>query len=422
MRILILSQFYFPEPEIRVRLLAMELAERGHEVTVVTGIPNYPSGQVYPGYRVKWRQWEYPDGVRVLRLPLYPDHSRSRVRRMLNYMSFAVSASVLGPILCGRADVMWVYHPPLSTCIPAWCISRLRGMPFVYEIQDMWPETVAATGMMSSPVVLAGLGRLARWAYRQAAALTVISPGFKANLAAKGVPASKVRVIPNWADESVYRPVPRDRDLAERYGLAGRFNVVYGGNLGAAQAMHNVLSAAVLLRETPDVQFVLIGDGVDEQALRRRATDQNLTNVRFIGRQPAERMPCFFALADAVLVHLKRDPLFEITIPGKLTSYLACGRPIICSVAGDAARIVDECGAGLVCPPEDPDALAEAVRALHDMPYDRREAMGRSGRREFLASYTRSSLVGHYEELFAEVAARSGHPGSARAGENCEPS
>jgi colanic acid biosynthesis glycosyl transferase WcaI len=274
---------------------------------------------------------------------------------------------------------------------------------------------LAATGMMPSPLAQRALGRLANWTYRRAAALTVVTPGFKTNLIAKGVPAEKIHVIPNWADEDIYRPLPRDEDLAAEHGLAGRFNVIYGGNLGAAQAMSSVLSAATLLQDLPPVQFVLIGDGLEEASLRQAARERGLENVRFIGRQPAEQMPYFFALADGLLVHLKRDPLFEITIPSKTVAYLACGRPILMAVTGDAAEIVRSADAGLACPPEDPAALAQAVRNLYAMSPAQRDAMGQAGRRAFLANYTRSVLMNRYEALFGEVVGqRNKHLGGTK--------
>lgn len=415
MRIHLLSQWYTPEPDIRIHPLARELTARGHDVTVITGFPNYPSGRVHPGYRMRWRQWEERDGVRILRLPLYPDHSRSNIKRVLNFMSFAAAASTLGALLCGPADVLWAYHPPLTTAIPAWLIARLRRVPFIYEVQDMWPETLAATGMLPSPRIGKWVGRAANFVYREAAAVSVISPGFKRNLVGKGVPADKIHVIPNWADEDMYQPVPRDEQLAARHGMAGHFNIVFGGNMGAAQALDNVLRAATLLRDLPDVRFVLIGDGVDETSLRRTVADQGITNVTFIGRQPMTEMPRFFALADALLVHLNRDPLFEITIPGKTVAYLACGRPIICAVAGDAADVVTSAAAGLVCPPEDAEALAAAVRELRAMPAGQREQMGQSGRRAFLAHFTREALMERYVTLFEAVTRRVAHGRGAAA-------
>jgi colanic acid biosynthesis glycosyl transferase WcaI len=403
MHVLLLSQWYTPEPVFKPHQMAKSLVERGHKVTSITGFPNYPTGRVYPGYRIGWRRWEQHDGVQILRLPLYPNHGRSGVKRALNFLSFASSASVLGPLLSAPADVIWVYDSLMSG-IPAWWIGRWSRTPFIYEVQDMWPETLTATGMLSSDWMMRCVSRVARFVYARAAAVTVISPGFKRNLVSKGVLADKIHVIPNWANEDVYRPLPRDEALAIEHGLAGRFNVIYGGNLGAAQALRDVIEAAELLQDLPQVQFVLIGDGVEELALRQMVKELGLDNVRFLGRQPAERMPYFFALADALLIHLKRNPLFEITIPSKTVAYLACGRPIVSCVEGDAAQVVQSAGAGLVCPSQDPAALAQAVRDLYTMPGERREAMGQSGRRAFLQNYTRAVLMDRYEALFTEIA------------------
>ena len=404
MRVLVLSQYYPPEPDPKIHALGRDLQTRGHRVRVITGYPNYPQGRIYPGWRQRPWQRTSLDGLDVVRLPLYPDHSRSAVRRSLNYLSFAASASVLGPFLSGPADAMWVYSAPLTIGIPAWWTGAWRGIPFVFNIHDMWPETVAATGILNEGRIVRLLERLGRFIYRTAAEVTVVSPGFRRLLIAKGVPEDKVHFIANWADEEIYHPVPRDEGLAARHGLAGRFNVVYGGNIGAAQALETLLEAAARLRDLPSVQFVLIGEGVEEKRLRARASALGLDNVRFIGWQPEALMPAFFALADVVVMHLRREPLFEITVPGKAYAYLACGRPILCAVAGDTADIVRDAGAGVTCPPEDPAALARAVRALRAMPEPERRAMGESGHRAHLAKYSRAALVGRHEALLVQAA------------------
>lgn len=407
MRILVLSQWYDPEPGFRVHPLSKELVARGHQVAVITGFPNYPQGRVYPGYRQRPWQWEQRDGVRVLRVVLYPSHDRSVVRRSLNYLSFAASASLLGPLLCGPADLMWVYHPPLTVGIPAWWIGLLRRVPFVYNIHDMWPEGLSATGMVRNQTVHRGVGWLADWLYRRAAALTVVTPGFKANLVAKGVPADKIHVIPNWADEDIYRPVPKNSTLAQTVGMQDRFNVAYAGNIGLAQGLDTVLDAAQMLQDIPKIQFVFIGDGVDRERLRSRARRMGLVNVRFIDQQPADRMADFFALADVLYVQLKDELLFQMWIPGKLYSYMACARPVLAAVVGDTVVAVREAGAGLVCPPQDAVALAQAVRELYEMPPARREAMGQAGRHAFLTHYARRVLVDRHETLLKDIANRS---------------
>jgi glycosyltransferase involved in cell wall biosynthesis len=406
---LILSFFYHPEPnDVKAHALARDLVARGHDVTAITTFPNYPDGKIYPGYKQAWRTREIKDGVQVVRVPLYPDHSRSSLKRALSYLSFMTSASLLGPFLSGRADVMWVYQPPLTTGIAGWWMSKLRRAPYVYEIQDMWPDTLSATGMIDNRRALAAVGWAAKRIYRRAAAISVIAPGMKANLIEKGIAADKVHVIPNWADEVHYFPTERDPALGEQHALDGKFNVIFGGNMGPAQGLRTVIEAAVLLRDMEDVQFVLIGDGLELDDLRAQVRARGLHNVRFIDRQPPEAMPGFFAWADALLVHLTDDALFSITIPSKTMAYLAVGRPVICAVNGDGADVIRNASAGLTCPPGDASALAEAVRALYSMPPTAREALGQSGRQTYVEQYRREIAVDRYEAIFEDIKARRG--------------
>jgi len=403
MKLLFLSQLYPPEPATMRHQMASEFLARKHEVRAITAFPNFPLGRTYPGYRQRPWARDMVSNVPVVRLPIFPDHGRSAIRRAFCYLSFAFTASVLGPFFSGKPDVIWAYQPPLTIGIPALWLSWLRRCPLVYEIQDSWPETLASTGMTSSAFVFRVLHAFARLVFRRSTAIIVPSPGMKKNLLAKGVPDSKVHVIPNWADELIYRPVPRDPQLANTHGLAGRFNIVFAGNLGAAQGLETVLDAAELLANNLDIQFVLIGGGLERKKLETEASERGLANVRFIEQQPAASMPGFFALADVLLVHLKQDPLFEIMIPAKTQSYLACGRPILMAVAGDASTLINKIGAGLTCASEDPEELADAVHALFEMPLAERHQMAKAGREAFLRGYTRGMLVDQYEDLFAEV-------------------
>ena len=403
MRILILSQTYVPEPDPKMHILAKGLVERGHDVTTITAFPNWPKGYIYPGYRQRPWQWENLDGVRVLRLPLHPDHSRSVLRRSAYYISFPMSASLLGPVMCGKVDIMLVFSPPVTLALPALLISSLRRVPFVYEIQDIWPETLTATGMVSNLLVLDALAKLCQLMYQRASAITVISPGFKRNLIGKGVPPEKIHVILNWPYEGAYELAQPDTNLARELGMLGSFNIVYAGNMGPAQELHNALEAALLLTDLPEVQFVLIGSGVDRTSLEETVQEKRISNVRFLPRQPMERMPALYALADVLLIHLTDDPLFEITIPGKTQSYLASGRPLLVSVAGDAADMVLQAGAGIAARPSDPADLARAVRELYTIPPEKRKTMGDAGRSYFLKNLTPDVLISRYEQLFREL-------------------
>ncbi|MFB3074932.1 MAG: glycosyltransferase family 4 protein [Candidatus Methylomirabilales bacterium] len=401
MRVVILTQYYPPEPIPKPHELARGLTERGHDVVVVTGFPNYPTGKLYPGTQFRLWKWDTLDGIRVLRLPLYPEHSRSAVRRMLNYGSFAMAAALLGSVLSGPVDVMFAEHPPLTIGLAAWILGRVRRSPFLYAVNDLWPESVEATGIVRSRQLLDWMGRLERFIYKRAGAIAVISPGVKGNLVGKGVPPEKVHIIPHWADESLYRPVPPDPELAKDLGMTGHFNVVFAGQLGLAQGLDVVLDAADELSDLPDVQFVLVGDGTDADRLRKAAGERGLENVRFLGRQPAERMPNIFAVSDVLLVHLRDDPLFRITIPSKTIAYMACGRPVLMAVEGDSADVIRAAGAGLSCRGGNAKDLAATVRRLRAMPRTMLEEMGRAGRDAFLASYSRSVLLDRYEGILS---------------------
>ena len=405
MRILILSQWYMPEPALLLQELAQTLLVRGHEVTVLTGFPNYPSGKLYPGYHLRLCQRETLNGVPVVRVPLYCNHSHSGVMRVINYASFALSAAAFGPWAVEKPDIIFVYHPPLTIGIPAFVLSRLWRIPFVYQIQDMWPETLSATGMVSKAWVLETVGAFARWVYARAAAICVISPGFRQNLIDKSVPSARIYLTPNWIDPETYPIAQPDPELARELGLAGHFNVMFAGNLGEAQGLDKVLEAARLCQDTPQVQFVFVGSGVAESWLKEIARQQELTNVLFLGRYPVERIPALYALADVLLIHLKDDPLFRITIPSKTYAYLASGKPILAAVAGDAAQVVTEAGAGITCVPEDPEQLVAAIRTLLTLPPQELVEMGQRGRRAAETVYSRERAVTQIESVLIQVAA-----------------
>ncbi len=405
MRILILSQYYYPEPVIFPHQLAKGLSDRGHEVTVITGYPNYPGGRVYPGYRQKMWCRDEMDGVRLLRLPLFPDHGLSFIRRVLYYLSFAFSSALAGPFLNFSADIIFAFEP-ITLGMPAFLMGALRKTPFVYNVQDIYPESVQTVNIAADSLIYKTIDKYAKFVYRKAAGISVISPGFKRHLISKAVPEEKIHIIHNWADD-IYRPVPRDERLAAEYGMSGRFNVMYAGNMGPAQGLENVIKAAEILAGIPDLQFVLIGEGNERTKLEKYAKERKLNNVHFISRQPAAEMPAFYGLADALLVHLGSHPLSDITIPSKTQSYLACGRPIIMAVGGDAARLVEEAEAGVIARPSDPADLAGAVRRLYMLPRSAREAMGTSGRSYYLNNLTATVLVEKYERLFTALTSKT---------------
>lgn len=402
MKILFLSMHYAPEPcDSRTSRLARLMAERGHEAEALTSFPNYPFGKVYDGYRQSLRERKTLDGVHVVRVPMFPDHSMSVKRRALSYISFGASAAFLGSWSTRRPDVLWVHHPTIATSVAGYFLAKVKRVPYVLEVHDLWPETLVSTGMIKEGFVTRAILRTMKFLYARAAAVVVASPGMKRNVVGHGVDEAKVRVLLQFADEKAYQPVPRDDDFGRVNGLEGRFNVVFAGNIGTAQALDVALGAAERLRDLPEVQFVILGDGVDRLRLEEAA--RGLENVRFLGHRPNAEMPAFFAWADALLVHLKDDPLFAITIPTKTQAYLASARPILCGVAGDTADVIASANAGLVFPPDDAAALADSVRRLFAMPPEERAAMGAEGARAAAEHFGQESLAARYEELFEAV-------------------
>lgn len=404
MRILILSQWFFPEPDIKGLVFARELKKLGHEVEVLTGFPNYPEGKLYPGYRLRLFQREMIDGIPVIRVPLYPSHDGSSVKRVLNYLSFAVSAAVLGTLLVKRADVVYVYHPPATVALPAIMLKLLRRIPFVYDIQDLWPDTLAATGMLNNRIILNCIGLWCRLTYAVAAHIAVLSPGFKKLLRLRGVPEDKVSVIYNWCDEDNIASVDRPRAAGQEKAMAGRFNVVFAGTMGKAQALDAVLdAAAIVAASVPQAQFVFVGGGIDVERLKEKKELAELENVLFLPRRPMTEIGAVLSIADVLLVHLKDDPLFEITLPSKIQAYLAVGRPILVGVRGNAAELVENAHAGLACVPEDAESIAKAVIKFAEMAPDEREEMGQNGVKFYREELSLSVGVRKFEALFESV-------------------
>ncbi len=402
MRILILSQWYPPEPMKLLSDMTETLKAKGHDVVVLTGFPNWPEGKVYPGYKIKLWQKEIIGGVPVIRIPLYPNHSQSKIRRSLNYLSFIMSACMLGFLLIRRPDVIHAIQPP-TTCFPAWFLSRLWRVPFTYEVQDMWPETLRATGMVNNQEILYAVSRYCDWSYARASAIRVISPGFRDNLIAKGLAPGKIHLISNWVDTDFYKPRPPDINLSERFDFKGRFNILYAGTIGLAQGLETILEAANLVKDLHGIQFVFAGDGLVLSSLKEYAASHEINNVKFLGRQPMKIMPELYELADVLLVHLKDDPLFSMTIPHKTLTYLSSGKPLLAAVKGDVANIIGSNNAGLTCAPGRPEDLAVRVRELYNMSLEDRKKLGENGRRAACDLYCREKVLDKIERMFLAV-------------------
>jgi len=380
MRILYLTQWFDPEPGvIKGPAFVRALAAAGHDVTVVTGLPNYPTGRLYPGYRLRLFQEEVIEGVTVKRLPLYPSHDSSSLGRALNFASFFLSAFLYGLFRAGRYDLVYVYHPPITVGLAAALFGAIRRRPFILEIQDLWPDSVGASGMAGTRGMTGILGGLCTFVYRRARRIVAQAEGMRALLIERGVPPAKVSTIRNWADHNAIDPsVPVARAAL---GFRDRFTFLYAGNLGRAQALETVVRAAKLAANRgAAIDLVLIGDGIDAQSLRRLVAKLDADNVRFLPRVPKEEVTGIMAAADALVIHLADQPLFNFTIPSKTQFYLAMGRPILAGLGGEAGELLKESGAAIVVPPEDAEALADAMIRFSRLAEPERTRMGANGR------------------------------------------
>jgi colanic acid biosynthesis glycosyl transferase WcaI len=379
MRVLVLAHFYPPEmggAAARLHGLARWLTQYGHRVTVITGFPNYPSGVIPETYRGKLRMWEEMDGVDVLRTWVYASSHRSSVRRLANYFSFVVSATVAGLTSGCAFDVALVSSPPLFIGLAGLAIARLRRVPWVFDIRDLWPDVAVEAGEFDPGALITRLGyRLARFLYKRADFITPVTENKRRKLLDAGVPSDKLAVVANGVDLDQVTEVSGAAKRAD-LDLDGKFVVLYAGLIGIAQGVEIAAHAAESLRDQNDVHFLIVGDGVCRGELVRQVEERSLGNVTIVGHQPCEEMPRFLAAADVCLVPLASSNLQD-AVPSKLLEAWAYNRPVILAAGGEAAALVREAEGGVVVPPEEPDRLAEAVLALRND----RERLARCARR-----------------------------------------
>jgi colanic acid biosynthesis glycosyl transferase WcaI len=405
MRILVLSQYYEPEPIPKPAELAEELLKRGHDVAVLTGLPNYPTGRLFPGYSLQTHKRETIRGVPVLRVFEVPYHSGSSIGRFLNYGSFMLAAAAATPAI-KKPDVVYVWHPPLTVGVTAWALRVLKGCPFVYDVQDVWPDEAIFAGMMREGVVSKALRVLETAVYKRASHIVVATAGAHDNLVAKGVPDKKISVVPNWIfGGGLQLPTKTDVDSARSLlGADSAFTVTFAGNTGLVQGLETMLETARLFLWRKDIAFRVVGDGSDLPRLRKLAAKLGLTNLRFLGRLPASQMPAVLAASDALLVLLRPGPLTDLALPTKTLAYLAAGRPVLAAAGGSAEGLVRESDAGLAIRPGEPAGLAAAIEQLVAMSPQERDAMGQRGRAWVLQRFTREQLVDRLENLLLEAA------------------
>jgi colanic acid biosynthesis glycosyl transferase WcaI len=405
-RILLLTLYFGPDIAANAVImteLAEDLAKLGHYLTVVTSMPHYDRNHVWPEYRGKLYVREVFGDLDVRRVYLcVPRRKESLLGRLLNYASFN-ALSVIAGTLEGRFDVVLTPSPPLTNGVAAFLLSRLHGVPYVYNVQDIYPGVAIRLGVLSNPIVIAFFKAIERFVYNKAAAVSVISEGFRRNLLSKSVPPQKIKVIPNFVDTEFVRPSSRHNGFSSEQGLDDKFVILFAGNIGLSQGLETVLKTAAKLRNQKDMLFLVVGNGAAKPRLMKYAQELDLENVRFLPFQPHKVIPNMYASSDVCLVPLRKGIAAE-SMPSKVYTITAAGRPLIASVDedSDTHHFVQEARCGLWVEPEDSDALAEAIRALH-ADEELRERLGRNGRQYVEAHYTRQAIARQYHELLTTL-------------------
>jgi glycosyltransferase involved in cell wall biosynthesis len=387
-------------PAARVSELSRHWVNAGHEVTVLTGFPNHPDGVVRPEYRKDFYRGLYREkvnGVNVVRTWLLPFPNRKAYERALNYSSFCVSASITGSFL-DRPDVVIATSPQLLVGLSGWWISKFKNTPLVLEIRDLWPESLAAVGVgRSNSLLHRTIANLAGFLYCKADHIAVVTPAFRERLIDDWrVPDQKISVVPNGVETQLFSPHKSNPQLRRALNAEGKFVVSYIGTLGLAHGLETLLAAAERLQFTaPQVLFLLVGDGAERERVVALAKSKNLPNICFVPQQPREKIPAYICASDACLVLLRKSTVFETVIPTKMLEFMSCARPVILGVDGQARSILESSGSGICTPPENADALCDAILRLQQQP-SQRQAMGRNGREYIVQNLSRQRTAADY--------------------------
>ncbi len=413
MKILYLSQYFPPEmgaPAARASELTRHWATDGHDITVLTGFPNHPTGRVPSEYCDEFRQLvtrEQIDGVNVVRTWLWPLPNRRAYERILNYSSFCLSSAVTG-LFFSRPDVVIASSPQLLVGLTGWWLAAWKHVPLIFEVRDLWPESLSAVGMGSQRSLPHRiLAKIAEFLYRKATRVVVVTPAFKDHLIKYWqIPASKISVIENGVETGLFTPQNTDPELRRELGAEGKFVVSYIGTIGMAHGLESLLEAAARMQQTaPEVLFLLLGEGAEKERIQSLAKSRVLTNLLFVGQQSREKIPAYIAASDACLVLLKKADLFKTVIPTKMLEFMSCARPVILGVQGQAQQIIEESQAGICIEPENAGDLVQAIARLAADPA-LRDSLGRNGRRYIQQRFSRRSTAEAYLDVLESVLGR----------------
>lgn len=405
MNVLVVTQYFYPE-SFRINDVVTSLVQKTVCVDVLTGKPNYPEGEIFEGYTALGVQCEPWNGANVFRVPVLPRGVKKAWRLVANYISFVLFGLVFGSwMLRGRRyDVIFVYAPsPILQAIPALFLGWLKRCPVILWVQDLWPESLSATGHVRNRYIITAVRQIVRFIYRHTDLLMVQSKAFEEPVR-ELAPGRPIVYYPNSVDDTFALPAKGEQPTVA--GMGEGFSVLFAGNIGAAQAVEVIVEAASLLREYADIHFVVLGEGSRRDWMRKEAQRRELNNLHLPGRFPVETMPGFMQKASALLVTLADQEIFKATVPSKVQAYLAAGRPILACLNGEGANIITSAGAGLAVPAENGRALADAILYLYRMPSNEREAMGARGRLHYAQHFAHDMLI---DQLIGHLQSVCGH-------------
>jgi colanic acid biosynthesis glycosyl transferase WcaI len=405
MHILIVSQYFWPE-EFRINDLASELVARGHTATVLTGEPNYPKGHLFPAYLSDKAAFSEYNGVNIIRVPLIPRGSGS-LRLLLNYFSFVVTSCTIGLWKLRHLDFDVIFSPqlsPVTAMLPAVLIRRIRRRPFAMWVLDLWPDTLHALGVTRSPIILGWVGRLVGFIYHRTDKLFVQSRGFVDNVTKYTTQPVEPEFLPNWSEE--IEDLSRVK-AAPQIAPSGpeTFNLMFAGAIGESQDFPSILAAAELLRDETRLRWLIVGDGRASDWLEKEVKNRNLPNFHLLGRHPVDAMPSFYKHANAMLVALRADPIFAMTIPGKVQSYLAAGKPVLAMLDGEGAKVIEEAKAGYCVPAGNAEELAKAIRQMMQLPHGQLAKLGKNAKQHSQAVFDRKKLIDRIETTLSNLSA-----------------
>ncbi len=383
MNVLIITQWFDPEPNnMKGLAFAKRIKEKGHHVEVLTGLPNYPNGILYKGYKKSLYQKEWMEGVLIHRVLLYPSHDAHVIKRMLNYISFAFFASILGPFkIKGRFDVIYVYHPPITSMLPALLLKRIKNAKLLLDVNDLWPDTFRTVGMMNKKWFLYFVDKWVKYCYKKADKINVLSVGMKNILILREVPFEKIEVISVWCNETNMSD-KINQDFLEKHKLHNTKLAIYAGAMGKAQHLETIIEAAKMLDEEGiQVKVLLIGNGTCLAALRSLAANYQLSNLLFVPVLSPLQLTQILNGSDILLIHLKKEPLFSITIPSKIPYYLNIGKPIVAGLEGDAAELLKQSKSAKIYKSEDASGIARGIKEVLNMTIEEQREMGLRGKK-----------------------------------------